>query len=101
MKTLFVVTTIVKEGRGSKQVTLGAYTDRQEAEQAAEVALITEGGVLCDLITWRTENGYDTEIVKRVEGNTTTWGKWCEGADWHTTTSFWMAAKVDEITLIN
>jgi len=49
------------------------------------------------LITRRIELGYDTEIEKIVEGKTTKWGKWTEGADWRTQTSFWMAAKVEEV----
>lgn len=98
MTKVFVVTTVVKqEPRGQREVTLGAYTDKEQAQQVAQASLITEGGVLCYLITRRKELGYDTEIVERTEGSTTMWGKWTEGADWHTQTSFWMAAKVEEV----
>ena len=98
MTKVFVVATVVKqEPRGYKEVTLGAYLDKEQAEQVAQASLTTQGGVLCDLITWREANGYDTQIKKIVEGNITKWGKWNEGADWHTGTSFWMAAKVEEV----
>ena len=99
---VFIVTTAVREGRGSKRVTLGAYSDREQAEQIAHASLTQPGGVLCEWITWRTENGYEQEeptIVKRTEGAITEWGKWDEGADWHTGTSFYMAARVEEVEL--
>jgi hypothetical protein len=99
MKTIFVVTSVVEKGRGQQEVILGAYIDKQEAEQVAEAALTTKGGVLCDNITWRMENGYPSDVVRQVEGNTTMWGISRQGADWYTGTSFWMAAKVDEIIL--
>ncbi len=98
MTKVFVVTAVVKqEPRGQKEVTLGAYTDKEQAYQVAQASLTTEGGVLCHLITRRIELGYDTEVVELVEGRTTKWGIWTEGADWHTGTSFWMAAKVEEV----
>lgn len=97
MTKVFVVTTVVKEGKVQRQVTLGAYTNQEQAQEVAQASLTTQGGVLCDLITWREANGYDTEIKKIVEGNITKWGKWTEGADWHTGPSFWMAAKVEEV----
>ena len=97
MTKVFVVTTVVKEQRGQREVTLGAYINKEQALQVAQESLTTEGGVLCEMITWRTANGYDTEIVKQVEGSTTMWGMYTERADWHTETSFWMAAKVEEV----
>ena len=97
MTKVFVVTTVVKEQRGQREVILGAFTNEELAQQVAQASLTQEGGVLYDLITWRTQNEYDTEIVERKEGNVTMWGKWNEGVDWHTGTSFWMAAKVEEV----
>jgi len=96
MKTIFVVTTVVKEDRGTKQVILGGYESKEQAQQVAEASLTQEGGVMADLIT---ANGYDSLVVKEESGTTTQWG-WLQGrADWHTQTSFLMAAKVDEIIL--
>ena len=98
MTKVFVVTTVVKEEpRGQKEVTLGAYTNKEQAYQVAQASLTTQGGVLCHLIARRKELGYDPEVVELVEGKTTKWGKWNEGIDWHTETSFWMAAKVEEV----
>ena len=96
---VFVVTTVVKGIKESKQVTLGVFQDKEVAEQTAIQSLTTEGGVLCHLIARRKELGYDTEIVKLIEGSTTKWGIWSEGADWHTQTSFWIAASVEETVL--
>jgi len=97
MKTIFVVTTVVKEYRGTKQVILGGYESKEQAQQVAEASLTQEGGVMAHWITWRTANGYDPLVVKEESGTTTQWGRFQEGADWHTQTSFLMAAKVEEI----
>ncbi len=99
MQTTFIVTTAVKQSRGSRQVVLGAYSNREQAEQRAIESLTEEGGILCDAISLYKKEGYESPIVERTEGNAKEWGKWCEGADWYTQTSFLMAAKVEEVEL--
>jgi hypothetical protein len=97
MTKVFVVTTVVKEQRGQREVTLGAYINKEQALQVAQESLTTEGGVLCQLIAVRKKEECEVGLVERIEGNTTMWGIYTEGADWHTETSFWMAAKVEEV----
>lgn len=99
MQSTFIVTTVVKQDRGSRQVILGAYSNREQAEQRAIESLTEEGGVLSDTISCYKREGLESPIVERIEGKAKEWGKWCEGADWHTQTSFWMAAKVEEVEL--
>lgn len=102
---VFVVTTVVKqEPRGTKQVALGAYADREQAEQRAIDSMSEAGGVLCEFLLWRKDKGYEDrkgyEVHKHIEGGTTKWGKWYEGIDWHNPGTFELAAKVEEVELI-
>ena len=99
MKTIWVVTTVEKLTKGSKEVVLGAYEDKELAEQIAIKSLTAEAGVLRDTIECYKVEGFESPIVERIVGKVKEWGKWCEGADWHTQTSFWMAAKVEEVIL--
>ncbi len=98
MTKVFVVTTVVKqETRGHKEVTLGAYLNKEQAFEVAQESLTTEEGVLCQLIAVREEEGCEVGLVERTEGISTMWGIWTDGADWHTQTSFLIAAKVEEV----
>lgn len=97
MTKVFVVTTVVKEQRGEKEVTLGAYTDKEQAFKVAQESITKEEGVLSHLIAIRKEAGCKVGLVEHTEENTTMWGIWFEGVDWYTESSFRMAAKVEEI----
>ena len=97
MTKVFVVTTVVKEQRGQKEVTLAAYTDKEQALQVAQESITKEEGVLSHLIAIRKEAGCEVGLVEIIEGTTTMWGIWFEGIDWYTESSFRMGAKVEEI----
>jgi hypothetical protein len=103
MTKVFVVTTVVKQQRGSKEVALAVYTDKEQAEQRAIDSMSEEQGLLSSFLAWRKKEGYEDrkgyEIAKIVEGNVTKWGKWYEGIDWHNGGGFTVAAKVEEVEL--
>ena len=99
MTKVFVVTTVVKEQRNNKEVTLGAYTDKEQAFKVAQESITKEEGVLSHLIAIREEAGCKVGLVDITEGNTTMWGIWFEGVDWHAQCSFRMAAKVEEVEI--
>ena len=96
---VFVVTTIKKTI--DYPVTIGVFTDRAKAEQAATESLIAPSGIFEEMIKFRKENNYKDPITKRQDGSTTTWGHQREIMDWSDRGGFVIAAQLTETFLLD
>lgn len=96
---VFVVTTI--KTTIDYPVTIGVFTDRSKAEQAAIESLIATDGILEELITFRKEHNYQDPITKRQDGSTTIWGHRRERMDWSDRDGFVIAAQLTETFLLD